>query len=301
MIKKIFAILFFLLFVMVSFEIGKIYSRKRIKDKIIKKEKDLFYGQTDKYPIKEKKNFVVIIPSYNNEKWCEKNVLSVLEQNYDNYRVIYIDDASTDNTYNLVKKTIQEHRKREIVLLKRNEKNQKALKNIYDAIWSLKDDDIVVILDGDDFFAHENVLNILNSYYANPKIWLTYGSYLTYPGFKKEPFSLPFRKSRLQKKGYRKYNWQMSHLKTFYTALFKKIEKKDLLKNGKFFEIASDVAYMIPMLEMADGNFAFVEEILYLYNTSNPISDVKQAVQRQVAAFEYIQSLSSYKPVLNIY
>jgi len=40
------------------------------------------------------KSMVVIIPSYNNESYCEKNLTSVFSQQYENYRVIYIDDCS---------------------------------------------------------------------------------------------------------------------------------------------------------------------------------------------------------------
>ena len=42
------------------------------------------------------KPFVVVIPSYNNTKYCEQNLLSVLGQEYTNFRVIYLEDASTD-------------------------------------------------------------------------------------------------------------------------------------------------------------------------------------------------------------
>ena len=40
--------------------------------------------------------FTIITPSYNNVEWVEFNLASVLNQTYSNYRVMYIDDASTD-------------------------------------------------------------------------------------------------------------------------------------------------------------------------------------------------------------
>ena len=48
------------------------------------------------------KHFTIIILSYNNERWAEKNVNSAINQAYDNYDLVYIDDASTDNTKNIV-------------------------------------------------------------------------------------------------------------------------------------------------------------------------------------------------------
>ena len=51
---------------------------------------------------------VIVVPSYNNEKWCAKNLTSILHQHYDNYRILYVDDASCDQTVaeveNLLKK-----------------------------------------------------------------------------------------------------------------------------------------------------------------------------------------------------
>ena len=44
---------------------------------------------------------VIVIASYNNERWVEENLKSVFMQDYSNYRVIYIDDASTDGTADL--------------------------------------------------------------------------------------------------------------------------------------------------------------------------------------------------------
>jgi GR25 family glycosyltransferase involved in LPS biosynthesis len=49
-------------------------------------------------------NFVFIIPSYNNEKWVDKNIISVITQLYPLWRIIYIDDNSSDSTNKLVKK-----------------------------------------------------------------------------------------------------------------------------------------------------------------------------------------------------
>ena len=46
-----------------------------------------------------KKNIItVIIPVYNSEKYLEKTIKSILEQTYNNYELILIDNGSTDNS-----------------------------------------------------------------------------------------------------------------------------------------------------------------------------------------------------------
>lgn len=53
-----------------------------------------------------KKNikFSIIIPAYDVQETIGKTIASVLKQTYSNYELIVIDDCSTDNTYNVVKK-----------------------------------------------------------------------------------------------------------------------------------------------------------------------------------------------------
>ena len=56
----------------------------------------------------EEKPIVVIIPSYNNQQWYKHNLDSLFCQVYNNYRVIYINDCSSDSTGKLVHDYIQQ-------------------------------------------------------------------------------------------------------------------------------------------------------------------------------------------------
>ena len=49
----------------------------------------------------------IIIPTHNSEKYVFKTIISVLNQSYRTFEVIVVDDCSTDNTVNKIKK-IQE-------------------------------------------------------------------------------------------------------------------------------------------------------------------------------------------------
>ena len=57
---------------------------------------------------KSEKAIVVVIPSYDNCEYYKQNLDSVFAQNYHNFRVIYVDDASPDQTGPLVKQYIKE-------------------------------------------------------------------------------------------------------------------------------------------------------------------------------------------------
>ncbi len=264
------------------------FKKRKVKEKL---------GQYESFPVTENKEFVIIIPSYNNEEWYEKNLYSVINQDYDNYRVIYIDDASKDDTYDKVNGYLQKHDEKNRVTLIHNEKNVGALANLYKAIHGCKDNEIIVTVDGDDWLAHEYVLTKLNESYANPNVWLTYGQYRDYPSYDQGLCRSYHTKSLIKKGGFRNHSWEASHLRTFYSALFKKIKIEDFFYEGQFLPMSWDLAFMIPMMEMAYDNIQFIKNYLYIYNRTNPISDGNKNREFQIKCDQYVRSLKKYERI----
>lgn len=246
------------------------------------------------YPVTEQKPFVVVIPSFNNEKYVEKNLRSVFTQDYDNYRVIYIDDHSRDKTFAIAQKLFKELDTQGKSSLVRNPANFGALANIYNAVHGCHDHEIVVLLDGDDFFAHENVLKTLNQAYADPNVWMTYGTCLDYPAFQKSPTSKKFSQKVHQSGSFRNKDWATTHLRTFYATIFKEIKIEDLFYRGRFYPMSWDLAIMMPMLEMSRTHASCIEDILYLHNIENPISDHKIHLPFLTHCLENIRAKPAY-------
>jgi glycosyltransferase involved in cell wall biosynthesis len=246
-------------------------------------------------PLMEKP-FVIVVPSYNNSAYCEQNILSILNQQYENFRVIFIDDASQDDTFEKVQNFVERSPRKDKVALIKNWENQGSLKNLYTIIHTCADPEIVVRVDGDDFLAHPQVLKKLNKIYADPTIWMTYGNYLDYPSYKQKPnLCQKFPGSVIKNRRFRHYKWVTHHLQTFYAGLFKKISPEHLMRDGKFLPMAGDVAFVTSMLEMAAGHFHYVDEVLYLYNRSNPLNDHKTNLGLQSACESYVRAMTSYK------
>jgi glycosyltransferase involved in cell wall biosynthesis len=257
------------------------------------------------FAVTEHKPFVIIVPSYNNGEWAERNLRSIVSQKYDNYRVIYIDDASTDGQLKIVNDFLTFYQVEHRFEVIHNLSNKGACENIYNAIQSCLDGEIVVILDGDDWFAHDRVLERLNEIYANPNVWLTYGSYIEYPSYTYTVanFAQLVPEKILEKNSVREYakqHWCFSHLRTFYASLYKKIKQADLLFDGKYYDAANDVAIMIPLVEMAGKHVEFVPEILYIYNRATPLNDNKLRAKRQQEIAEHIYSLSKYASLASL-
>ena len=49
------------------------------------------------------KELTIIIPCFNAEKFLNKCIDSILNQKYNNFDLILINDCSTDNTLNIIK------------------------------------------------------------------------------------------------------------------------------------------------------------------------------------------------------
>jgi len=296
MTKKRFRLLFS---VFILFALGLFLGRLSVLELPSKQTR---VKQVTLYPVLEHKPFVFIIPSFNNSEWVEKNLRSVFEQKYDNFRVIYIDDASTDATLEKVKELTSFYRQEHRVEIWHNETNRGAAENIYRAAHSCSDREILILCDGDDWMAGEHVLKRLNEKYADPAVWATFGSYVEYPkySYTVANFACPLPLHVVKKGAIRAYcrkKWSLSHLRTFYAGLFKQIKRDDLLYQGSFYDAAYDLAFMIPIAEMAGKHLHFVNEIFYIYNRDNLLNDNKVRFQRQQQLSEYILSLPCYAPV----
>jgi len=245
------------------------------------------------------KPIVIVIASYNNAKWYQKNIESVLFQRYKNYRVIYIDDASTDGTRELVQVYIKHTYLRHRTTFIANEVRRGALYNQYHAIHSCADNEIIIILDGDDWFPHCDVLQIINQVYQDPAIWLTYGQFVEYPS-KGIGFCKPMPLWVVEQNAFREFTHIPSHLRTFYAWLFKQIKKEDLLYEGEFLKMTGDIAAMFPMIEMArDGHFRFISDILLTYNAENSLNDHKVSKELQKKMDIHIREQERY-PALDV-
>jgi glycosyltransferase involved in cell wall biosynthesis len=242
------------------------------------------------------KPLVVIIPSYKNVKYCEKNLESVFTQNYSNYRVIYIDDCSPDETFKAVEKYVQEKNQGFRVKAIKNSERSGAMANIYWAVHTCREHEICILLDGDDWLSHNEVFNELNQTYG-ADVWFTHGTLIEYPQGN-VTWSEPISPDALANKTYRQYKCP-SHLRTFYAWLFKRIKLHDFLYQGKFLSMAWDMAIMYPLAEMAEERHAFISNVNYVYNMGNPINDNKVDPAKQNFLDKLIRHRKPYQRVDN--
>ena len=203
--------------------------------------------------------FIVVIPVYNAEKYIRKCLDSVLSQTYKNFEVVVIDDCSVDRTWDIVL-TYQ------VDKIRNDKHNGSPVFNTKQGIDSIAcDDDVIVILDGDDWFAGDFVLDYLNEVYKED-VWMTFGQYLPLSGHPVN-FNKPVADTQTYRKGGK---WHTTALRTFKKWLWDRIKDDDLRVNGEYAQGASDRCYMYPMIEMAGKHIRFISEVLYIYNDTHP-------------------------------
>jgi glycosyltransferase involved in cell wall biosynthesis len=224
----------------------------------------------------------IVVPFYNPGAFLEKCVATLLSQKYDNFKIIFIDDCSSDGSWDLLP-----HDEANVLCI-RNTERKTALENIHYAIMNhCQPDDIVVLVDGDDWLPHKKVLTEINDIYNREGCKVMYGQAAWTDG--RRGFARAYDKETFA--NLRRTPFFVSHIRTFRANLYHEIGEQDptfsCMKDadGNFYRMTYDVAILFPIMEIAGfENLYFNDTILYIYNRSNPISDdrVNQDLQTQI-------------------
>lgn len=213
---------------------------------------------------------IIITTFYNAEEYIERCVGSIIGQNYTDFKCYLIDDMSTDTSVDKVKSMIDGDDR--FILIVNNEKKYKTL-NFVDVLKdeSINDNDIIVEIDGDDWLPNSTTLNRIKEVYDDNNVWITNGS------FKYATGEMGFSSPQINFDTLRFDRFTASHLRTWRVFLWRHIKDEDHRdSNGKYLSINADLAYMLPMLEMAgQEHYKFLPEVNLIYNNLNPINDHK--------------------------
>lgn len=217
----------------------------------------------------------VIVPSYNCGDYIFRCLSSLKNQTInEEFKVLVIDDASDQVGYSLLTETLcdyfgfQYHR---------NDINLKCPFNLKLGIEILnpEEEDIIFILDGDDFLPNNSLDRINKIYSSNSNVWLTYGNYQPHPSNTGQTLASQYPSKIVRRRDFRTAPSHFNHPITFKKFLWDQIDDKDLqTDDGRWFTGGYDRVIMAPMLEMASDNYKFIDETLYYYNAVNPLSDV---------------------------
>lgn len=247
--------------------------KKTTKEKTTK-EKPLIknYGKT------ENRKFVFIIASRNNCKNYFMNITSICNQIYSNWRCIYIDDVSTDGTYELVIDLVRKLNKEEKFTIIKNKKRRYSNYNKFWAFKACDDNEIIIILDGDDWLIDSYVLSDLNNFYSRgkEKILATYGKSIRYINGSLNKVLRNYTvypEDIIKCRKIRTSEWFDGPMRTGYAKLFKSLPIKYYqTDDGRWFRYLCDRIEMHGIMERAGTKFSINPRAFYVVNVDNSLS-----------------------------
>ncbi len=232
--------------------------------------------------------FKVLIRGRNCAKYISKCLNSLQKQSRLWDALVILDDPE-DESYKIAKDFAIVDRR--ITVIKRSQRKGLAY-NMYHGLLELKDTldatdkDIAVILDADDWL-REDALKIVNKAYEKGYL-LTYGSYVKVSKGRRTKISNPYPECDV-----RRHSWRASHLKSFKYKLFKHLKAEDFKHKGDWLPAASDVALMLPLIELAGlKNCKHIHDTIYYWRDSTPF---KTNVEKQKKSEKIIRKKQKKK------
>ena len=190
--------------------------------------------------------FVFIMPAFNAQETIARSILSVWMQTHQNWKIIVLDDMSTDRTVETVegiKKMIGANDEKIQLIV--NKKKKWEVGNIVEGLKHCESNDIVCRLDGDDWLCDTDALTIINHRYNQTGVTALWTAHRW--SFTNQNISamLPREANPYI------HPWVSSHLKTFRKSLVDRIPDDNFRgQDGKYFKRIGDQALYLSLIHI---------------------------------------------------
>lgn len=222
--------------------------------------------------------FVFVAPMYNAASTLQRMLHSIHGQSYENWRLILIDDVSSEDHKNTCKKFLDifesiAPNKTTVIW---NTEKQWEVANVLKGISLCDDEDIVCRIDADDWLSDLDALMIMNAAYQQIGCDVAWSAHRWSFSDKNISGPLPDDADPY------KHPWVSSHLKTFRKKLINDVNDQNFRgEDGHYIRRAGDQAVYLPVLKKSNKRF-FVPRVLYHYT----IVDEPKTYQTNDAIFQ---------------
>ncbi len=214
--------------------------------------------------------FSIIIPIYNTSEYLDECLNSVVNQKFDNYEVILVDDGSADDSADICYRYKKEYNN--IIFISKPNEGQSVARNIGIHLAKGK---YLIFLDSDDYWNNDKVLSDLEMIYqeSNPDIIMTplasiYSDKIIY-------HSPEYR--NMQGNFHEDFQYLLN--KEIYLGFpVTKIIKKDIIKNNNLYFIKKRTYEDIPWsfnLVRHIKTYSIYPKIYYMYRRNNENSTTR--------------------------
>jgi len=223
-------------------------------------------------------NFVFVAPMFNASDTLPKMLHSLYGQSYENWRLILIDDVSSEIHKDNCRKTIEKFEslspgKTQVVW---NLQKEWEVSNVLKGIRTCDDEDIVCRIDADDWLTELDCLAIVNYVYESTACDIAWTAHRW--SFSDKNISGPMANDADPYS----HPWVSSHLKTFRKRLLNSVRDENYRgEDGNYIKRAGDQAIYLPALHNSK-NRVFIPRVMYHYT----IKDVPETYQTTDAVFQ---------------
>ena len=165
-------IIFILFIILMIFFLSKYYLPKKfIKRRNLNLYKNYIndckkHKRYNRIKIKKKYPYIsVCLPTLNMEKYIEQTLLSIINQSFQDFEIIVVNDNSNDNTENILNKLYLEDNRIKII---KNFNNKGVYYSRIEAILN-SNGKYIILMDPDDMFLNENLFKELYIFSENYK------------------------------------------------------------------------------------------------------------------------------------
>ena len=230
----------------------------------------------------------IIIPVYNNEKYLERCIVSLINQTYKNLEIILINDGSTDNSRIICEKYLKKDKR--VILVNQKNGGVSAARNkgieIATGSW-------IGFVDSDDWIT-ENMYEILHINAIENNADISIGGYIRTdiekPAFEsKKTLEILDNKTALE--------YLILDKEGYATSVWNKLYKIDVVKNilfDKTIKYGEDLLFNFNIMMNNRKNVVFDKNIYYIYFYNRYSATNKYIYNKSI-----LTELNVYKFMLN--
>jgi glycosyltransferase involved in cell wall biosynthesis len=205
--------------------------------------------------MKDRPLFSVLVANFNNASFIDEAIRSVLNQTYSNWEVIIVDDASTDHSFQVLKKFQHDER----IKIFYNDRNSGAGFTKRKCV-ELSNGEIAGFLDSDDALCENAIEVMVEAHLSNSNCCLIYSKFifcdveLNEEDYSNYAIQIPPESSYLKQN-----TGRISHFATFKVSFYKLTEGI----NASYKRAVDQSLYLV--LEESGGELLFIDRFLYKY------------------------------------
>lgn len=235
----------------------------------------------------------VIIPNYNHEAYLDERIQSVLNQSFDDFEVIILDDVSTDNSRDVIEKYRNNPHVSHIVY---NTENSGSTFKQWAKGFNLAKGELIWIAESDDSCSSYLLKSLVDEFNKDENLVLAYSlsMFIDEHGNSRKPANNVRKTIHLDGKDYiQRYMEFGNHIKNASCALFKKDVALKLNNIYTQYKGSGDRMFWILIAEQ--GRVAIVDQLLnyfrrYSYTTTSKLTLDGTNHREEMMTYNYLCS-----------